>query len=282
MNVTTNVYLDPIWTERVRRLRLGIAPVDLAGQERRLTTLECFSEDVPRPFRPRRGRAGIDDSLGLPRLRRTMSARHAISFGESLADLRTTVVVRLVDRDGRFVPRRLALPVPTEAQVVSDNTVPRRCRPVMFPSVRYGVPAGATLIRGRVTWATGDPVCWGRILVRPTGSTALTWLGQTDLNGEYVVVLGAVPVELVRAAGDALGVDLTVSAPSTQPSDSPVDALTLGLDPLRHLPVEVVAALSNDPVLDGTTPPNGYVDKATTTLSCTRGTVTQASPVVLN
>lgn len=285
-------FLDPVWTERVVRLRLGIAPVDPVGAgSRRLTSLECFSEDVPKPFRPRRGRTGIDHTLGLPRLHRTPSARHTVAFGTE-APARDRVVVRIVDRDGAFVPRRLSVPTPTLAQVEADDAAreadpthrltPRACRPVVFPSVRYGTPAGATIVRGRATWAaTGDPARWARVTVWSTDPAIRPWLGHTDHQGEFVVFVGTVPPGVVQG-GTTLDLALTVHTLAAPPPEDLVDELTAGVDPLKHLPVEIVDDLDpSDPVLLGTERPPGYVPKATVPITCVRGTTTPTIPVVL-
>jgi len=281
-----NEVLGAVWVEQLVRLQLGIAPADALGGPRHLLDLEVFGEDVPKPHRVPRSYRLSDPSIGLPRLRRTPSGRYSIVFG-SARSTKQRAVVRLVDRRGGFVPRRLSIPMPqlvavktNERDTNVDPAAPRlsrACRPLVFPAMGYGTPAGATVLRGRATWgAGGPPAQWVRVAAALKGENAPAWLGQGDQNGEFLVFIGAIPLALAKASSATLDIKVTVRArpvpPATEPVDSPAATRD---DPLWHLPVERVGTLTaTDPVTRGTRVPPGYTSRLSRTVTCPRGAAT--------
>ncbi|KRF46279.1 hypothetical protein [Terrabacter sp. Soil810] len=293
-----NEVLPGVWLERIVRLQVGVLPVDALGGARRLTSVEVFSENVPRPhgIPPGRGFAPVA-SIGLPRLRRTPSGRYAVVFGTPAARAGTGVLrvtVRIVDRFGMFVPRRLSIPVhdlarilANEAAVEADPTrsrLVRSCQPWLYPSSRCALPAGATLVRGRVvSGASRAAVPWPRVSASLVGQPTPRWHGHGDQNGEFVIVVGAVPPAVVKELTDRLELRVTVRArpmpAPTDPVDSPAESRD---DPLWLLPVERVPSQpATDDVLTGVRTPPGYSRSATSWITCRRGHFTAMHQIVL-
>lgn len=286
-----NTFLESVWEERVARLRLGIDPVDalgaLPGPTGVAAGLAVHLERVPLPHplpvpivpdRP-------DPGIGLPRVRRGPSGRFPVLFGRDDAP---RVTVRIVDRAGRYVPRRLSVPVPDLAEVLAaepDGPPPARaCRPVLFPGAAYPVAVGATAVRGRVTWgASGPPVQWARVEAAPTGTAAVTWRAHGDAQGEFLLLIGPLTGTSDALPPPVLAVDVTVHARRPPGAQDPVDspARSRG-DPLWHLPVEEVGGLvAGDPVADGTVLPPGYTVPLVRTVPCRRGGTVVPAPFVL-
>jgi hypothetical protein len=289
-----NEVLPKVWIEQLVRLQLGIAPADALGSPRRLVTVEVFSENVPRPhsIAPWRGLAP-DPSIGLPRLRRTPSARYSIVFGSS-ASRTGRVVVRIVDRFGEFVPRRLSIPVHNLVRILSNERavernpstprLSRACRPLLYPSMRYGMPAGATVVRGRAVFGASRKLAqWTRVRANPAGRTSPTWYGHGDSNGEFVMFVDQVPAANAKELTDTLGLDVTVFArpipPDAAPADSPSQSRD---DPLWLLPIEVVPRRpTTDDVMSGIRTPPGYTARTTQRVTCRRGGFTPLQQFVL-
>ncbi|GGR98244.1 hypothetical protein GCM10010169_48510 [Micromonospora fulviviridis] len=290
-----NEILSPVWDEHVRRLRLGIAPRDALSGRDVFDGLDLHLEDVPRPHPVRLSAiAAADDAIGLPRIRPNPSGRFAIAFGGPSTD-RPRLVLRIVDSRRRYVPRRLSVPVPHLATVRAferghdiDPTRPlaaRACRPVLFPGADHGALPSATVLRGRVTWgAGGPPAPWVRVEARPTaGHGPVRWRGHGDDRGEFVLVIGALPLQLAKRPARTVDVEVVVRARPLPPSGTPVDSPAGSReDPLWHLPIEPVGNLDPaDGVSTGAAVPAGYTKIAVQTVRCWRGGVTRPPPFVL-
>jgi hypothetical protein len=300
-----NEVIPEVWQERIARLRLGVEPVDALGRRGPLAGIGLHLEDVQRPAPlPPAPRAAepfgeVTSAVGLPAVHRNPSGRFAIAFGTKALDDRARLRVRIVDPQRRYVPRRLSIPVPALADVLAadaahelDPTQPltlRACRPALFPGANYGAPAGATLLRGRVSWAAGGPPAqWVRVVAfasqapqprQPIGRA------QGDDRGEFLLILGTLTRELALGASQTIDVEVRGTARSVPDPDdpnNPVDSPTGSRDdPLWHLPVEPVGSLApDDPVAAGTVDPAGFTDSFTAVVTCRRGSSTTASFVL--
>ena len=289
-----NEVLDPVWAESIRRLRLGVEPVDATGSLRMLSGLGLHLETVPRPYRIRRltGLMRPDESIGLPGTRRNPSGRFAITFAAKRMGDSTRLDFRVVDPSRHFVPRRFAV-TPTdlagvlaaEAAHEADPRQPlpaRTFRPWMFPGAGYGVQSGATVIQGRVTWGSiaGPALPWARVRARATGvDQPQPWRAHADDRGEFVLVVGGLDLTLATDKSLMVDIDVVVEGRPVPPLapgeiiDSPAQSRD---DPLWHLPLEQVVTLDPpDPVVTGAALPPGYTARVTRTVRCRRGAVTR-------
>ncbi len=185
------------------------------------------------------------------------------------------LTIRITDPGGRFVPRRVRVPIWTldEVRAVDDDpptgvAVPalsRTIRPWLLPGAAYLPPGGATGARLRVVRG-GTPVRWPRLEVFGAGGSRLGW-GHGDENGQVLVVVdslgsgmpsGPVPV--------ALRVHVPPAAPPVPPS---TDAAT---DPLWDL---VPEPLPRQPATPGT-----FTDDATIGVAVPSGYSTASADVV--
>jgi hypothetical protein len=303
-----NEVLSPVWSEQLVRLQLGVELVDALGSAARPAGATVHREDVPRPYPvpagPVAGPPRGDTALGLPMLGRGPSGRFALPFGPRArrvpAPPASPALLRIVDPSRRFVPRRVAVPVPTLADVVAAELAhdldpahplePRACRLVLFPGSAFSAPAGSTVVRGRVT-RQGVPVPWVRVAATvtnpppsPPALPAPTWWAHGDDRGEFLLVVGTLSAVLARAATRTVDLDLTVRVRPFPPAGTPVDSPTGStVAPLWHLPVEPRADLDpGDPVARGVAVPDGYVVGTTETVTCRRGATTGAVHLVLN
>lgn len=280
----TNSFLPDTWGESIRRLRVGIEPVDALASPPPLHGVDLHLEQVPRPHPVPEGTGAVEgsaDGAGLPRLQRHRSGRFAILFGE---DRPSPLDVRLVCADRRYVPRRLRIPVLTEAVAVTQESdherppfpavTPRVRRPALFPGAAYGVQAGATAIRGRALHADGTPVRWTRAVARPDAAN-LPILGRAhgDDRGEFLLLLTSTDAQLGAPLSVDVSVRVTVTARPAPPVDTPVGSRD---DPLWDLARELLGPPGGpDPVADGTVDPAGFTATVTRVLTCRRGRVTR-------
>jgi hypothetical protein len=306
-----NEVLPPVWTERVTRLRLGIEAIDALGRPGPLGGIGLHLEDGPTPAAVPGGVPApvpfgdLDDGVGLPGVAASPSGRFALGFGQPLVDAPPNrLVVRIVDRHRRFVPRRLSVPAPTLAAVTTadaahdaDPTVPlagRVCRPALFPGAAYGEAAGATIVRGRVTWGAGGPrAAWVRVVARTATpidvvddegdvvATIQPVLGRAhgDERGEFLLVIGSLPKELALANEPDVDLEIAISARPEPAANAPVTSPTGSrADPLWHLPIETVGSLDpTDLVAAGVTTPAGFTASTAVPLTVRRGRVTRPS-----
>jgi hypothetical protein len=267
-----NEVLAPVWSEHIDRLRLGIQPLDALGRPTALDGIGLHLEDVPRPWvRPDGRPKGVGDGIGLPGPRPSPSGRFSLLFDELRHEVAGRVTIRLVDAGRRYVPRRLSVSVPSYQAVVDgdaahavDPTAPllsRVCRPVLFPGAGYGVAAGATVVRGIVRFADGEPARWVRVeattanpitIVDDNGNAEQLrpMLGHAhgDDRGEFFLVVGPLSREV---AATTSGTDFTLSLriwarprpASNAAIDSPAESRD---DPLWDLPIVRVQGLDSD------------------------------------
>jgi hypothetical protein len=281
-----NEFVRADFEERVFRLRVGVEPVDAmetTGSVGPLADTHVYVERVPlpHPLPPR-----PDDAIGLPPLRRSRTGRFAISFGSPHTDLPPRLELRIVEPARCYVPRRLSLPAPDLATVLTaertGSPLPRGCRAALFPGRAYPVPPGATTVRGTVRFADGTAAAWARVEARAGTGQVVPWRAHGDVDGEFLLLIG--PLGPVEARRPTTTVDITVTVrarplpPVTAPVDSPTGSRA---DPLWHLPVEQVGALGPDPVAAGTALPPGYTATASRTVVCRRGAATVAPLFVL-
>lgn len=301
-----NAVLSAGWVETVRRLRVGIEPVDLLRDRGPLDELALHLESVPLPTLPPGPDVspGDADGAGLPRVRPNHAGRFALAFGRPLIDEpQARIVVRLVDPSRRWVPRRLSIPVPTLDAVVdaeeahdqdpASPLAPRACQPALFPGAAYGEAAGATIVRGRVRWADLSPARWVRVVATTRDPVAIVdgdgnvvdserpIIGRAhgDDRGEFLLVVGPLPKELATVRSQTVDLSIEVRARPEPAAGVPVTSPTGSRsDPLWHLPVEMVGALTpGDAVAAGTVLPAGYTSTVTRDITCRRGRVTRPS-----
>jgi hypothetical protein len=283
--VTAASLLGPGWVERVVRLAIGVSPVDALGRNGPLPGLELCLERVPRPHPVPAGTGEAGDyavGAGLPCVIPGPTGRFAITYLRR--NLASPVAVRLFDPQRRYVPRRVRIPLLTEAQVVAEEqahdvnpwppVTSRVVRPALFPGAAYGTPAGATIVRGRVLRSDGSPARWTR--VRATSLTLGTDLGWAhgDDRGEFLLVIGSTQAQLVDPPSSSLDVSVTVAArPLPLAVDTPAGSTA---DPLWDLEIEDVHAPGTpDPVSGGRTLPPGFTSTVTATVTCIKGRVTR-------
>lgn len=247
-----NRFVAERFAENIRRLALGLEPIDAA-----------LGTPVAHPLR-----VMLDDEvagLSRPVVARHASCRHVLMYDPALA-ARVTVRVfeeasgflptRLRDRrpgdpaqamrsvPRRFVPRRLSYPLPD----VTGDVVPagahrlRIRRPFLFPGAAYDLAAGLTGLRGRVV-RDGTPVRWARIEAAIDDGDTVVGRAHGDDRGEFLLLVSAA-AGAIGDLEDPLTVQLTVAAPA----DAPVPEFDgqPDLDPFWDLPVEEAEAIDID------------------------------------
>jgi hypothetical protein len=245
-----NEFLSTKFVERVDRLALGLEPWDTMRGSRVPHSLDVVIDGVPyappRHLRDPKGGPWYVADL-LERIPRHASCRHVLVYRTGLTD---PLDLQLVDRNHRYVPRRLRirLPDPVESG--------RVCRPALFPGAAYSLSAGVLGVRGRVSRG-GAPMRWARVEASRTGDGTIVGRAHGDHHGEFLLLLDA------RAAVGAelsfpIGVDVTVFGPGTAPVPEP--GAGAELDRLWDLPLEEaqISALG-ERVLSGEELPAGYV-----------------------
>ena len=306
--------LDTRWTVRFQRLHLGVELVDALGGTGPTVDVGLHHENVavPAPLpgalvastggptaRPPFGR--VDQAAGLPGIGRSPSGRFAASFGQrglEALDPADRITLRITSPRNRYVPRRLSVPVPLLVDVEADERVKRTCRPHLYPGAASGRRAGETVILGRALWDNGgdppvDPVRWARVTARthdavpdvdPAAPPDHPVLGRAhgDETGEFVLVLGPLPVELAAPVSSTVTVDITVAGRAALPVPLPSPTRSTA-DPLWDLPIEVLTDLDPDGgVVLGETDPPDYTATAGQVLTCPRGTIHRpAQPFVV-
>jgi hypothetical protein len=217
-----NEFLPPQFGERVDRLLLGIEPLDALRAARIAQPIEVLLDGAPA-------------ARTLTAIPRHSSCRHALLFKPKPL-LGSPIVIRMVDRRRRFVPRRISYPVPADIH----TPAPRVRRPALFPGAAYDVSETCTGMRGRVTWnrSTIDeaPARWVRVEARING--LLVGRAHGDDRGEFLLLLDSAAGGL----GDLpapLTAEVTVFGPAA-PGKVSAD------DPLGDLPVEELLGEPDD------------------------------------
>lgn len=263
-----NVFLPETYVEGIQRLALGLEPRDALTGGRVPHFVTAALEDVPQPVTSWRNlQPGDDIDDYLPAMDRHASSHYAVIYQ---AGLKIPVDVRLFDRERKFVPRRLRIPIKAEAEVVaaddpSKPQVPitsRVLRPLLFPGAAYDVTELATGLRGRVVSAGGQPLRWARVEARLVSTGELLGRAHGDDRGDFLLVVQLDPGH-VGAPDDPLDVQLTLYGPN--PAPAPAYALQPQVDPLWDLPLElpnIPPPGVDDPVAAGVQPPPNYVASA--------------------
>lgn len=184
------------------------------------------------------------------------------------------LTVRVTDPAGRFVPRRLRVPIWTlddvgavDDEPPSGTAVPalsRTIRPWLLPGAAYLPPGGATGARLRVV-RSGAPVRWPRVEVFGTGGARLGW-GHGDEHGQVLLVIDSLGSAMPSGP---VAVALRVHVPPA-PAALPPDPA--GTDPLRDLPVEGLPRQPAGPVT--------FTDDATIGVAVPAGYATASADVV--
>lgn len=244
------VFVTRPYDERLHHLALGIDPRSALSGARVDAGVEVRWERYPSPVRRwRTWHAGETLTDVLPRLARHHSGRFVRRYGDGVA---RPMVVRLVDRRLHYVPRRLEIPIPTEAAVVSavgqDLTpVPawRRTFAVgLFPGAAAPLTPGSTVVRGRVVRQDGGvlrSVRWARVRATVASGAVDVEVGWAhgDDRGEFVLVLRP-PSDALTVPADPMVVNLTVSRQDPPPLPPATDPDLADLDLLWDLPLERV------------------------------------------
>jgi hypothetical protein len=238
-----NVIADLSFTENVKRLALGLEPID-AGRGLRIAhpIRVVFNETV----------------RGLPRppVDRHDSCLHALLYQPGVAD---RVTLRFVESGRRFVPRLISYPILTLEDAEGLPYQNRVRRPRLFPGAAYDVASLHTGIRGRVTRG-GGAGRWARVTARLPGGGAVVGRAMADDRGEFLLLLqpSASPAgDLTDPLEIRVDVFLPAVAPVPPAADVPAQ------DPLWDLPVEEAQPLNaadpeNDPVSAGEVLPGGF------------------------
>lgn len=256
------------------RLALGVQWIDALSEQPLADPWTTELERIgARPLVKRfiahgQGRHALLHRDAVARLLR-LAASELAAFPPPAADP-SLLVLRGHGADRRHVPRRVAL-TPLTLLMGADGEPPvstaniRRLR--LWPGAEYPVPAGGTVLRGRIrrgaALASAQPVPWARMVItRPAGAapfpalpvfgdeTPVGWAHGDD-RGEFVAVLGAAALP-----GGAL---LPTTLPLTVWVSLPV---AIALDPedaLASLPLEAAGTTLSGAVLDGTALPPGHV-----------------------
>lgn len=227
--------------EDVRRLALGIEPIDRVRRKAPVHPVRIDIErGLPHTPKPPINRYCFAQSINKApeTLCRHFSGRYTLRYYPSL---KSRILLRIYDHHRYYVPRRLIVPLLTEAAVKAieeaeqqDYYVGRVRHPVLFPGAAYDVQSTATGLRGRVL-RDGKPMRWCYIEGRLTATGALVGRARGDDRGEFLLLLApsAVPASDLSATTQ---VRITLFGPATAPV--PTTAELPAQDPLWDLPSE--------------------------------------------
>ncbi len=252
----SNLFLPARFDERVRRLALGVEPLEAARGARLRHPIQMLVETA---------------APGLPAAR---LVRHLSGLFVMLQDpgVPTSLTLRLCDlgepkdppgyraetNRRRLVPRRLRLTIPSAALADTVPLARRARRPGLFPGAAYDLSDSVTGLRGRVEQG-GVPVRWARVEARrPGAAPADPPVGRAhgDERGEFLLLLAPAAAPMATLEHPFL-LDLVAYAPLPPvplPPQSERDA-----DGLWDLPVEALSLTGDpDPVAEGAFPPVGW------------------------
>jgi hypothetical protein len=252
----SNLFVAARYDEFLTRLAVGIEPRDPLTGFRVPFALRVSvdGKPLPPPRRPAPAAPWWDPDDGRERIPRSDTCRHVLVFRKGTKD---PLGVRVADPSRRYVPRRLALRLPTPA------STGRVVKPALYPGACYDVPAGALALRGRVKRG-GEWMRWVRAEAVRTADAAVVGRAHGDERGEFLLLLEPAAVNTAELE---IPVDLkvTVYGPDTAPDPSahPESAT----DPLWDLPLEEVPLGGGTDVLAGTALPAGYREGAHDTVS---------------
>ena len=246
-----NEFLPSRFSENIRRLALGLEPIDAQLRLRLAHPTEITFDAAP---------------LHLPRppIDRHRTGLHVLLYTPKL---KSPVDLRLIDDARHFVPRRLRIPIMTVP--VADASPPERRvrRPVLFPGAAYDV-TGATGIRGRVVRG-GKPLRWARVEARLPITGRLVGRAHGDDRGEFLLLIGS-EASPIGDLEPPLRLDVTALGPAVPPIPPTPDHPKI--DPLWDLPLEQAAPPGDpDPVCAGETLPPNYTATVTRTVDLAFG-----------
>jgi hypothetical protein len=183
--------------------------------------------------------------------------------------------VRLDDPLRRYVPRRLRIPVRTEADVIAaeqtgDSLLGARVwHPVLLPGATYPLVPTATAFRGRAV-RNGAPDRWVRAEARIRGTNRVVGRAHGDERGEFLLIVGSDP-SAPAALPDTVELRVRIDT-----ATAPAPVVTG--DPLADLPLQTLTAPSTtDPVSDGTELPSGYAEALSQDVDLTPGRIATAA-----
>jgi hypothetical protein len=238
-----NEFLPDVYVENVKRLALGLEPLDALHNMRIVPPLTVMYDAAVR---------------GLPRpaIDRHPSCLHVLIFGAAVA---TPVELRLFENNRRFVARRIQYPIHPQATAETRPTEERVRRPTMFPGANYDLDSGATGLRGRVLRG-GAPMRWARVEANVSGVAEPLARAHGDDRGEFLLVL---PADNNLSSLDPLWpLDVTVFGPAAPPAPATPDLPAQ--DPLWDLPLEAAPVPGTpDLVSPGVDRPAGYTASQT-------------------
>lgn len=224
------------------RLVIGVEPLDAVAGGRVPLGVRVEVDGTPFPGGVGDARLWFLKSDALAEIPRHATGVHAqIARAPSSRPLPATMALRIFDRERRYVPRRLSVPL--------DPAGGTMVRPLLYPGAAVDVSYTATGLRGRLLRASGAPVRWARVDVRIPGRTTPLGVAHGDDRGEFVLLL---PPEAVGARQLARTLDLEVHVFARAASFVP-DPQRLATDPLDDLPVETDAS--------GAAPPAEYSER---------------------
>jgi hypothetical protein len=263
-----NAVVESRFAESLHRLAVGFEPLDAVLGTRLTHPVRLEVEGpLPRPPTPRGEpyRRAVVPGAPRPGADRHDSCLHALLYQPGLGE---SVDVRIYDRDRRYVPRRLRLPIETLAAVEPEPpaqrppTARRVRRPVVFLGAAYAVCERSTGLRGRVL-RDGVPMRWARVEATLPGNGARVGRAHGDDRGEFLLLLDPAAAPAVELT-NPLEVRVAVSGPATAPVPAPPDLPAA--DPLWDLPLEELPPPgSPDPVSAGDAFPAGFVTSLTAT-----------------
>jgi hypothetical protein len=257
-----NQFLDNRFAESLQRLALGLEPVDSERRTRIAHPIEITLDGVPPP--PPR-----------PEIERHRSCLHALRFQPGVA---ARVNLRLFDSARRFVPRRLSIPLLTQAQAETRSYTQRVRRPVLFPGAAYDVSDTATGLRGRVLRG-GRPMRWARVEATLPVSGVMVGRAHGDDRGDFLLLISS----RAGPVGDLVNpfpLEVRVFGPAVAPVPASPDLPAL--DPLWDLPLETPPAPgAADPVSSGEQLPTNYTASVTRTVNFVLGRLLSQEPVFL-
>ncbi|MEQ1545841.1 hypothetical protein [Methyloglobulus sp.] len=234
-----NEFLPSRFSENVKRLALGLEPVDAELRLRAPHRVEVIFDSAP---------------LHLPRppIDHHLTGLHVLLYHPKLV---SPVDLRFFDEARRYVPRRLRIPILTRTIAESRPQTHRIRRPLMFPGAAYDVTSNSTGLRGLVLRG-GQPMRWARIEARLPGAGRLVGRAHGDDRGEFLLLIGS-EASPVGDLNPPLQIEITVLGPAVPPVSS--NAERFKIDPLWDLPIEQTALPGNpDPVSEGKSHPTDY------------------------
>jgi hypothetical protein len=164
------------------RLVIGVEPLDAVAGGRVPLGVRVEVDGTPFPGGVGDARLWFLKSDALAEIPRHATGVHAqIARAPSSRPLPATMALRIFDRERRYVPRRLSVPL--------DPAGGTMVRPLLYPGAAVDVSYTATGLRGRLLRASGAPVRWARVDVRIPGRTTPLGVAHGDDRGEFVLLL---------------------------------------------------------------------------------------------